>query len=136
MITVPQKNACDQLCDYLDIRHKENETILDKLRHTLHGLEVYSLDTMLDQIKIALNPKYYPLTNKEVLHNVFETEGANLFQGLDKLKNDIHKNNLPKLSCIDYFKLGKNIATTNGLVVNHFHKMIFKNDISSYHSYF
>ncbi len=68
----------------------------------------------------ALAPTNFPITNPEVLRTTVESGGENLVKGLSNLLDDLERGK-GKLSIrmtdMDAFELGKNIATTPGKVV-------------------
>ena len=69
----------------------------------------------------ALSPTNFVLTNPEVLRETVETGGQNLVKGLRNLLEDLergdHKQLRIKMTDLDAFKLGGNVATTKGKVV-------------------
>jgi polyhydroxyalkanoate synthase len=68
----------------------------------------------------ALAPSNFVVTNPEVLRATIETRGENLLRGLKNMLEDLERGN-GKLSIrmtdLDAFEIGKNIATTPGKVV-------------------
>lgn len=72
------------------------------------------------QIMDMLAPSNYLTTNPEALERAVETDGESLVKGLENLVRDIEANNgnlMVTLADKDAFKVGKNIATTEGAVV-------------------
>ncbi|HVS26572.1 MAG TPA: class I poly(R)-hydroxyalkanoic acid synthase [Burkholderiales bacterium] len=69
----------------------------------------------------ALSPTNFVLTNPEVLRETVGTGGQNLVKGLKNLLEDMergdHKQLRIKMTDLDAFKLGENVATTKGKVV-------------------
>ena len=69
----------------------------------------------------ALSPTNFVLTNPEVLRETVETGGQNLVKGLKNLLQDLERGDYKqlriKMTDLDAFKLGENIATTKGKVV-------------------
>jgi len=68
----------------------------------------------------ALSPTNFPITNPEVLRATLESGGENLLNGLKNLLEDLErgKGRLSiKMTDLDAFELGKNVATTPGKVV-------------------
>ncbi len=87
---------------------------------TKHRAEFY-----IKQLASALSPSNFPATNPEVLRETFETNAANLVQGMSNLAKDVDRSqDLLKVSQtdIDAFEVGVNIATTEG-------KVVFQNEI-------
>lgn len=73
----------------------------------------------------ALSPSNFALTNPEVLRQTRETGGENLVRGLNNLLNDLEngRGNLRiKMTDTDAFKVGENIAVSEG-------KVIFQNEL-------
>ena len=71
----------------------------------------------------ALSPSNYPLTNPEVVSQTIEKNGENIIQGFENFLLDLKKGSGQiqiKMTDMNAFKLGENIATTKG-------KVIFKN---------
>ncbi len=77
------------------------------------------------QLLDALSPTNFPLTNPEVIHKTFETQGENLLQGLLNFMHDLEKGggrlSIPKTN-LSHYKVGENIASTAG-------KVVFQNDL-------
>jgi len=69
----------------------------------------------------ALSPSNFVLTNPEVLHETVESGGHNLIRGLKNLLADLERGDSKQLRIrmtdLEAFKLGKNIATTKGKVI-------------------
>jgi len=68
----------------------------------------------------ALSPTNFPITNPEVLRTTVESGGQNLVQGLKNLLDDLERGRgklAIKMTDLDAFKMGENIATTPGKVV-------------------
>jgi len=71
----------------------------------------------------SMAPTNYPFTNPEVLREITETNGKNLFKGLENLWQDQMSGlKVPALTDLTAFKVGENLATTDGDV-------IFENDV-------
>jgi polyhydroxyalkanoate synthase len=68
----------------------------------------------------ALSPSNFVLTNPEVLRKTVETGGENLLKGLTNLLADLERGRgrlRIRMTDVEAFKLGENIATTPGKVV-------------------
>jgi poly[(R)-3-hydroxyalkanoate] polymerase subunit PhaC len=69
----------------------------------------------------AMAPTNFALTNPEVLRTTLETRGDNLVNGLNNLLKDLERGKGKeiriRMTDLDAFKLGENIATTPGKVV-------------------
>ncbi len=74
----------------------------------------------------ALSPSNFMLTNPEVLRETVESGGQNLVKGLKNLLEDLergeHKQLRIKMTDLEAFRLGENVATTKG-------KIIYQNDL-------
>ncbi|MDK2123542.1 PHA/PHB synthase family protein [Parachitinimonas caeni] len=72
------------------------------------------------QLVDALAPTNFVATNPAALKATLETGGENLISGLSHMLEDLERNNgrlMPKMTDLDAFRLGENIATTPGKVV-------------------
>ena len=68
----------------------------------------------------AIAPSNFVLTNPEVLRTTIETGGENLVKGLDNLLKDLERGKgrlLIKMTDLEKFKVGVNIAVTPGQVI-------------------
>ncbi len=73
----------------------------------------------------AMSPSNFLLTNPEVLRKTVETGGENLLRGLNNLLGDLERGRgklAIKMTDMDAFKLGDNIAVSPG-------KVVFQNDL-------
>ena len=92
------------------------------------GLEpktAQKVDFYARQFINALSPSNFALTNPEVLRHTRETGGENLMRGLNNLLNDLERGrgNLHiKMTDTDAFKVGENIASSEG-------KVVFQNEL-------
>jgi polyhydroxyalkanoate synthase len=83
------------------------------------------IDFYSKQFVNALSPSNFALTNPEVLRRTRESGGENLVRGLNNLLNDLEqgRGNLRiKMTDTDAFKVGGNIAVSEG-------KVVFQNDL-------
>ena len=64
----------------------------------------------------AMSPSNFALTNPLVLEKTLETKGENLLKGLEHMLKDLAKGQLTHTDS-DAFEVGRNIATTPGMVV-------------------
>jgi polyhydroxyalkanoate synthase len=91
----------------------------------LDGKTRQKLDFYTRQFIDAMAPSNFLLTNPEVLRKTAETGGENLVKGLNNLLADLERGK-GKLSIrmtdLDAFKIGENIAVTPG-------KVVFQNDL-------
>ena len=84
------------------------------------GKDRQRLKYFTDQIVNLMSPTNFLGTNPDALERAVETEGASLVKGLENLVHDIERNEgdlLVSLADENAFKLGENIATTEGQVV-------------------
>jgi polyhydroxyalkanoate synthase len=73
----------------------------------------------------AMSPSNFLLTNPEVLHRTAETGGENLIKGLSNLLSDLERGRGKlriKMTDVEAFDVGGNIATTPG-------KVVFQNEL-------
>ncbi|MDH5748397.1 MAG: class I poly(R)-hydroxyalkanoic acid synthase [Rhodospirillales bacterium] len=73
----------------------------------------------------AISPSNFVMTNPEVLRQTLESGGENLVKGLENLLEDLERGNGQlniKMTDMDAFEVGENIAVTPG-------KVIFRNDL-------
>ncbi len=83
------------------------------------------VDFFTRQFVDALSPTNFVLTNPEVLRATVESGGQNLLNGLSNLLDDLERGKgklLIKMTDLEAFELGRNIATTPG-------KVVFQNDL-------
>jgi len=83
------------------------------------------IDFYARQFVAALSPSNFVLTNPEVLRKTRETGGENLVHGLNNLLSDLERgrgNLRIKMTDTDAFKVGENIAVSEG-------KVVFQNDL-------
>ncbi|MFO1187497.1 MAG: class I poly(R)-hydroxyalkanoic acid synthase [Alphaproteobacteria bacterium] len=77
------------------------------------------------QFADAIAPTNFVLTNPEVLRETFSTNGNNLVRGLNNLLEDLDRGGgqlTIRQTDMEYFELGKNVATTPG-------KVVYRNDL-------
>jgi polyhydroxyalkanoate synthase len=78
------------------------------------------IDFYARQFVNALSPSNFLLTNPEVLRKTAESGGENLIRGLNNLLTDLERgrgNLRIKMTDTDAFKVGENIAATEGKVI-------------------
>ncbi|MCB2100457.1 MAG: class I poly(R)-hydroxyalkanoic acid synthase [Rhodobacterales bacterium] len=83
------------------------------------------VDFYTKQFVDAVSPTNFVMTNPEVLRATVETRGENLVNGLKNLLEDLEAGNGQlriKMTDVEAFKVGENIATTPG-------KVIYRNDM-------
>jgi polyhydroxyalkanoate synthase len=98
---------------------------------TINGLDGFDektkqkIDFYTRQFVDALAPSNFVATNPEVLRVTLESHGTNLLRGLNNLLEDLARGDgrlAIKMTDLDAFELGENIALTPG-------KVIFQNDL-------
>lgn len=98
------------------------------LVHNVEGLDDHTakkVDFYTRQFVDAMAPSNFVATNPEVLRATMESGGENLLKGLNNLLDDLErgKGRLSiRMTDLDAFKIGENIATTPG-------KVVFQNDL-------
>ena len=88
--------------------------------HTAHKVDFYTR-----QFIDALAPTNFAMTNPEVARRTVETGGENLVQGLSNMLEDLERGQgrlRIRMTDLDKFKLGENVAVTPG-------KVVFENDL-------
>lgn len=87
---------------------------------TLDPRDKKRIEYFARQIIDMFSPANYLVTNPEALARAVETDGESLVKGLENLVRDLEANNgdiLVTLADRDAFKVGVNLATTEGAVV-------------------
>jgi polyhydroxyalkanoate synthase len=104
-------------CYLLVSQHlRESAARLEGLdEHTRRKLEFYTR-----QFVAALSPSNFVATNPKVLEATIDSHGENLVRGLENMLEDLRRGKgrlRPKMTDLEAFKLGENVATTPGKVV-------------------
>ena len=89
-------------------------------RHTAQKVDFYTR-----QFVDALAPTNFAMTNPEVARRTVETGGENLVQGLSNMLEDLERGQgrlRIRMTDLEKFKLGENVAVTPG-------KVVFENDL-------
>ena len=89
-------------------------------RHTAQKVDFYTR-----QFVDALAPTNFAVTNPEVARRTVETGGENLVQGLSNMLEDLERGQgrlRIRMTDLEKFKLGENVAVTPG-------KVVFENDL-------
>jgi polyhydroxyalkanoate synthase len=101
--------------------------VQDVVRH-VDGLDpktARKVDFYARQFVDAMSPSNFLLTNPEVLRKTAETGGENLLRGLNNLLTDLERGHGKlhiKMTDMDAFRLGENIAVSPG-------KVVFQNEL-------
>ncbi|MCZ6467307.1 MAG: alpha/beta fold hydrolase, partial [Alphaproteobacteria bacterium] len=94
----------------------------------VHGLDDETkrkVEFFTRQFVNALSPSNFVMTNPEVLRATIESRGENLVRGLANMLEDLERGNgrlAIKMTDLDAFRVGGNIAVTPG-------KVVFRNDL-------
>ena len=83
------------------------------------------VDFYTKQFTDALSPTNFLLTNPEALRTTVESKGENLVNGLNNLLTDLERGDgklAIRMTDMDAFEIGKNVATAKG-------KVVFRNDL-------
>ena len=79
------------------------------------------VDYLVRQLVSALSPTNFASLNPEVIRKTLETGGSNLLDGMEQLLKDLDASQSGSLNVsmtdMDAFKVGRNVATTEGKVV-------------------
>ena len=101
--------------------------VLSTVRET-QGLDAHTaqqVDFYTRQFIDALAPTNFAMTNPEVARRTVETGGENLVQGLSNMLEDLERGQgrlRIRMTDLEKFKLGENVAVTPG-------KVVFENDL-------
>src|SRR5580658_904606 len=96
--------------------------------HRVEGLDektARKVDFYTRQFVDAIAPSNFVLTNPEVLRTTIESGGENLLHGLEHLLDDLERGKgrlMIKMTDLEAFQVGRNIAVTPG-------KVVFQNDL-------
>ena len=101
---------------------------MQSLARDVEGLDdktARKVDFYTRQFVDAMAPSNFAMTNPEVLKRTIETGGENLLTGLSHLLEDLERGKgglMIRMTDVDAFKLGENIAVSPG-------KVVFQNDL-------
>lgn len=101
------------------------EQLIKKLTHDGNEKAARKLQFYAKQFIDAVSPANFANTNPEILKKIFETKGENILTGFKQFLNDFEYKQARvniKLTDIELFKVGKNIACTPG-------KVVYQNDL-------
>jgi polyhydroxyalkanoate synthase len=113
----------NEIFDFIKQSYLLSARYINDVVTQVDGLEpktAQKVDFYARQFINALSPSNFALTNPEVLRQTRETGGENLVRGLNNLLNDLEsgRGNLRiKMTDSESFKVGENIAATEGKVV-------------------
>ncbi len=118
----------NQVFDFIKQSYLLTARWLQSTVHDVEGLDrktAQKVDFYTRQFVDAMAPSNFAMTNPEVLRATAETGGENLVKGLQHLLEDLErgKGKLQiRMTDLDAFEIGKNIAVTPG-------KVIYQNDL-------
>lgn len=101
----------------------QSESLIDMIGDAdgLSDKSRQKVDYLVRQLISALSPTNFPSLNPEVIRKTLETGGANLLDGMEQLLKDLDASQGGSLNVsmtdMDAFKIGRNVATTEGKVV-------------------
>jgi polyhydroxyalkanoate synthase len=113
----------NEIFDFIKQSYLLSARYINDVVTQVDGLEpktAQKVDFYARQFINALSPSNFALTNPEVLRQTRETGGENLVRGLNNLLNDLEqgRGNLRiKMTDTEAFKVGENIASSEGKVV-------------------
>tara|TARA_R110000751_G_scaffold41273_2_gene96987 strand:- start:4258 stop:6084 length:1827 start_codon:yes stop_codon:yes gene_type:complete len=113
----------NEVFDYIKQSYLLSSQWIQGLVQDVDGLDdktAQKLDFYTRQFVDAISPTNFLMTNPEVLRATLESGGENLVKGLQNLLDDLErgKGKLQiKMTDLDAFKVGENVATTPGAVI-------------------
>jgi polyhydroxyalkanoate synthase len=113
----------NELFDYIKQSYLLSSQWMQNLVHDVDGLDdktSQKVEFYTRQFVDAISPTNFLMTNPEVLRTTIETGGENLLKGLQNLLGDLErgKGKLQiRMTDLDAFKIGENVATTEGSVI-------------------
>lgn len=112
---------------YLKESYRLNSELLERAADSVDfsPRDRQALDFLLTQLKSAMSPANFPLTNPEVAAATIESKGENLRRGMENYMGDLEEGAIT-LSDPAAFAVGENLATTPGKVIaqNHLYQLI------------
>mgnify|MGYP001360901424 FL=1 len=118
----------NQLFDFIKQSYLLSARWLQSTVREIEGLDektARKVDFYTRQFVDAMAPSNFVMTNPEVLRATIESGGENLIKGLQNLLDDLERGKgklAIKMTDLEAFRLGENIAVTPG-------KVIFQNDL-------
>ena len=113
----------NELFDFIKQSYLLSSQWMQNLVHEVDGLDektAQKVEFYTRQFVDAISPTNFLMTNPEVLRTTIETGGENLLKGLQNLLSDLErgKGKLQiRMTDLDAFKIGENVATTEGSVI-------------------
>ncbi len=113
----------NQLFDYIKQSYLLTARWLQQTVNEVEGLDEQTarkVDFYTRQFADAIAPSNFVMTNPEVLRATLEQNGENLVKGLDNMLEDLERGKgklAIKMTDLDAFEVGENVAVTPGKVV-------------------
>ena len=113
----------NEVFDYIKQSYLLSSQWMQNLVHDVDGLDdktAQKVEFYTRQFADAISPTNFLMTNPEVLRTTIESGGENLLKGLQNLLGDLErgKGKLQiRMTDLDAFKIGENVATSEGSVV-------------------
>lgn len=113
----------NELFDFIKQSYLLSSQWMQNVVHDVDGLDEKTAQKVkfyTRQFADAISPTNFLMTNPEVLRTTIETGGENLLKGLQNLLDDLErgKGKLQiRMTDLDAFKIGENVATTEGAVI-------------------
>lgn len=103
-----------------------NAQLLKEVLTQLKGLDPktsHKMEFYIKHLIDAMSPTNFPMTNPDVIQEIYETKGENLVQGFKNFLSDSVNGSLNiKMTDMEALKLGRDIATAPG-------KVVFRNEL-------
>ncbi|MEQ8228676.1 MAG: class I poly(R)-hydroxyalkanoic acid synthase [Rhodospirillales bacterium] len=118
----------NQVFDFIKQSYLLTANWLESTVKDVDGLDAKTqrkVDFYTRQFVDALSPTNFLMTNPEALRATVETKGENLINGLNNLLTDLERGDgklAIRMTDMDAFEIGKNVATAKG-------KVVFRNDL-------
>lgn len=118
----------NQVFDFIKQSYLLTANWLESTVHDVEGLDTKTqrkVDFYTKQFVNALSPTNFLMTNPEALRATVESKGENLVNGLNNLLHDLERGDgklAIRMTDMDAFEIGKNVATAPG-------KVVFRNDL-------
>lgn len=109
--------------NFVKRQYFQNVAAMEEAINSIEGLQPHERKRVRHfarQLMDMMAPTNFLATNPDALERALETEGESLVRGLENLVRDIEENRgdlLVRLADPDAFRVGENIATTEGAVV-------------------
>ncbi|MEQ9346729.1 MAG: class I poly(R)-hydroxyalkanoic acid synthase [Thalassospira sp.] len=113
----------NELFDFIKQSYLLSSQWIQNVVHDVDGLDdrtAQKVEFYTRQFVDAISPTNFLMTNPEVLRTTLESGGENLLKGLQNLLGDLErgKGKLQiRMTDLDAFKIGENVATSEGSVV-------------------